>query len=150
MNKDWPVESLVHHRGDMLFLDRVVQYSDTSIECEANTSRQSAFAKSEKGIPAWLGLEYMCQTIAALEGIRRLQKNEPILLSFVMGSRKITSEKSYLPLAEIIRIRAVNEVRDDTGVGVYGCEVRLDDERIIHGVIKGYMPKSTQAIFETS
>ena len=148
MSEKWPIESILPHRGSMLFLDRVVSYGSDWIVCEADTAKQALFAQTPKGIPAWFGLEYMCQSIAALEGIKCLEKNASVRLSYVMGSRRICSELSHLPFDETLTIRADTEIRDESAIGVFNCKVFAAERCIMQGMIKGYMPKSPDLILQ--
>ena len=64
------VESLVPHRGTMSLLDRVLAVDEEQALAEVDVGPASLFAQAD-GVPAWVGIEYMAQTVAAWAGAAR-------------------------------------------------------------------------------
>ena len=77
---------LVPHKGKMLLLDRVQNYSleDVNITTEIDISRNSLFYEDDlDGIPAWVAFEYMAQSISALSGIYGRTKGDKPKVGFI-------------------------------------------------------------------
>ncbi len=92
------VKKIVPHSGKMCLLDRVVSYSlqELSIETQVDIHPECMFFDSDMdGVPAWVGFEYMAQSISALSGIYGLSQSKPPKLGFIMS---INSYKAEFPL----------------------------------------------------
>jgi predicted hotdog family 3-hydroxylacyl-ACP dehydratase len=64
---EYTVAELVPHTGTMSLLTRIIDYGDDWLSAEIHITPESIFA-DERGVPAWIGLEYMAQAIAAYGG----------------------------------------------------------------------------------
>ena len=63
---DIVLEEVMHHRRPMLLLDRVAEFSPLVLRAEVTITSDSEFFSAPHGVPAWIGVEYMAQAIAAL------------------------------------------------------------------------------------
>lgn len=69
-----PVASLLPHRGRALLLDRVLAHDPAGTVCTVDPEAGAHFRDADGSIPAYIGLEYMAQTIAAHGGLLELAK----------------------------------------------------------------------------
>lgn len=77
MKPEFSVAQLVPHSGKMSLLDNIVEYGDDWLSAEVCITADSMFA-DEKGVPGWVGLEYMAQAVAAYAGLQeRLNGGRP-------------------------------------------------------------------------
>ena len=64
----WPdIRSLIPHSDAMVLVDRVIAVDEESLCAEVRIRPDSLFCMAN-GVGAWIGLEYMAQTIAAFAG----------------------------------------------------------------------------------
>ena len=107
----WPphaMDTWVPHRGGMSLLDDVVRCDDESIEARVRVPADGLF-NGDDGVPAWVGIEYMAQAVAAWSGARnargrriaenRLPAGQPPLRGprcrcFAVGARTAASSGS--------------------------------------------------------
>ena len=61
-----PVEALIPHRGTMRLLDRVIGFEEKSAIAEFTPCSTAWYADAAGGMPAWIGIEAMAQTVAVL------------------------------------------------------------------------------------
>src|ERR1051325_2359742 len=67
-NMDFPdIRSLLPHTGRMVLLDRVIAADADNLCAEVTIRRDSVFFDGS-GVGAWVGIEYMAQTIGAYAG----------------------------------------------------------------------------------
>ena len=64
-----PIEQLVPHKPPMILIDRMIETTDTACTCEVTITPQTLFIESA-GVPAFVGLEYMAQAVAAYGGYK--------------------------------------------------------------------------------
>ena len=127
--RDAAVERLVPHRGGMLWIDRVVHYDADGVVAEATVHAHHLLAdESDPGLPAWLGIEYMAQGIAAWAGGRALSRGEPVKPGFLLGTRRYHCHQPWLPFGLRLRIECHRELMGDNGLGMFACRL-LDGER---------------------
>ena len=61
---------LIPHRPPMLLLNNVVSVNATSATSLVKVDETVSFYEPGKGVPAWIGLEYMGQTAALIAGFQ--------------------------------------------------------------------------------
>ncbi len=124
---EFSVEELVPHSGKMSLLDEVVAYGDEWLEAAVNIHADAMFA-DEKGIPAWVGLEYLAQAVGAYAGLQERKNGSQPKLGFLLGSRKYESSHAYFLHGEVLSIRVEKEIQADNGLSSFNCT--LHSERV--------------------
>ncbi len=126
MKPEFGVEDLVMHRGSMNLLDSIVAYGDDWLSAKVEIKDDSMFA-DERGVPSWIGMEYLAQAIGAYEGVkRRLQGTAP-RLGFLVGSRRYTCSTDYFKTGQVLTLRVEHEMQSENGLGVFRCKLTGDD-----------------------
>lgn len=125
MKVDFHIDEVVPHAGVMSLLDRVVDFDDDSLQAEVVLGPDSVFAE-EKGVPAWVGMEYMAQAIGAYAGVQRRLQGKEVKVGFLVGSRRYESSHAYFPLGSKLLIEVQREFQADNGLGVFNCRIQGD------------------------
>ena len=110
---------LVPHKGKMLLLDRVQNYSleDVNITTEIDISRNSLFYEDDLGgIPAWVAFEYMAQSISALSGIYGRTKGDKPKVGFIMSVSGFKADIPVFKDGETVVVTVRETVRMDKAV----------------------------------
>lgn len=76
------VGKLLPHTGDMILLDRVLTFDDDALSAGLTVRGDGLFGYIDH-IPAWVGIEYMAQTVAAYIGIKSTLAGEPIRFGYL-------------------------------------------------------------------
>ena len=63
--------------ADMVSLERIIDYDEQGLTAELAVRGDGLFG-DDQTVPAWAGIEYMAQAIAAYVGVKARQANEPI------------------------------------------------------------------------
>lgn len=121
---EWPdIAELVPHAGPMLLLQRLLESGDDYVVCEVRVRSDGLF-DSDGCVPAWLGIEYMAQTIAAFSGVQARKDQEPAKLGFLLGSRRFETNVQDFACGDILRVTARRLVHGSSGMGAFECEVQ--------------------------
>src|SRR5690606_13029056 len=120
MNGLLPIENYVPHRGAMLLLDRLLEAGPEHAIAQVRVARDGAFLEDGKA-PAWIGVEYMAQTVSAWAGFQALKKNEPVKIGFLLGSRKFEAMQPWFAAGSVLRIEAQCELQGSNGLGMFSC-----------------------------
>jgi predicted hotdog family 3-hydroxylacyl-ACP dehydratase len=114
-----PAESLVPHRGNALFLRRVLEARGSALRALGVIPGGSAFAEGG-AVPCYVGLDLAAQAAAALETLRLSAPGPEI--GYLVGIREARFEEATLPLYRDILV----EVRlQDRAGPLAHHEVRL-------------------------
>ncbi|WKE63989.1 3-hydroxylacyl-ACP dehydratase [Gallaecimonas kandeliae] len=122
INSFGPPEHYVAHRAPMLLLDRVLAADEESARCEVHIHPGSPFA-DERGVPMWVGIEYMAQSIAVFAGIQAEKAGEPIKPGFLLGTRRLESEVPYFGFGEALVVEVRQALSQEDGLSVFSCTV---------------------------
>lgn len=116
------VADLIPHSGDMVLLDRIADYDDHGLIAEL-VVRGDGLLGNDKVVPAWAGIEYMAQAIAAYAGVVAIQANKPIRLGFLLGTRRYNSNVAAFKVGSTLTIR-VKKIMQDDNLGVFDCLIQ--------------------------
>lgn len=123
MNSHYNIADLVPHSGAMSLLDKVVEKTDDSIRMITKVRNDGLFDENNK-IPAWLGIEYMAQTVAAFSGYYDAQKGMPAKVGVLLGTRKFTTSNEYFICGDQITVTATELLRQENGIAAFDCTIQ--------------------------
>ncbi len=138
---DIEVAELLPHDGNMVLLDGVVDYDQESLVAEVVVRDDGLFGDG-KTIPAWIGIEYMAQTVAAHGGMMCHLVGKPINLGFLLGTRRYISNISDFTVGTRLTVK-VNRFIEDQGLGVFDCQI-LGDGIDISAKLNVYQPDKVE------
>ncbi|MGZ8904820.1 MAG: ApeP family dehydratase [Methylobacter sp.] len=115
------VADLIPHTGSMVLLDRIIDYDDQGLTAELAV-RGDGLLGDDKAVPAWAGIEYMAQAIAAYAGLMARRAGEPIRLGFLLGTRRYSSNVAAFKVGSTLTIQ-VKKIMQDDNLGVFDCRI---------------------------
>lgn len=139
MKKRYTPHQTLPHGPGMVLLDELVDWSTEHAHCALTIRPDSCFFEPGRGVPGWVGIEYMAQCIGVWAGIQRLEAGQPVLIGLLLGSRSYDVPTDF-PEGQQLSVRAELLVRDATGVGVFACTLARGDEVLSRADIKAYQP----------
>ncbi|MGH8517261.1 MAG: hypothetical protein ACREUE_07350, partial [Panacagrimonas sp.] len=111
-------EQLLRQSGPMCLLDGVMGYGPDWIETRVDVRPDSRFGDAA-GVPAWVGIEYMAQTIAAWSGIEHVQAGERPRIGLLVGCRRYACEVARFAPGQSLRVRAEFLMGDELEFAVF-------------------------------
>jgi len=148
MNPLYAIEEVVPHRQDMCLLQRILRWDQDSIEAELVVPATGLFIE-EGEMPAWIGIEYMAQAIAAWAGCRARAAGNVPQLGFLLGSRRYSSQRSGFPSGSRLRVQARRELLGDNGLGLFACRILAGEEEWAVANVSVYEPADAKAYLES-
>ena len=122
--KKFAVEELVPHSGKMVLLNRVIEFDEENMVAEVIVRDDGLFGDGNT-VPAWLGIEYMAQTIAALGGMKRRLAGKPLNLGFLLGTRRYDCNVDTFAVGSVLTV-SVKRLVEDQGLGVFDCRISAE------------------------
>jgi predicted hotdog family 3-hydroxylacyl-ACP dehydratase len=110
----WALEDLVPHAAPMILIDQVHEGEDDGLTATVRISEDSPFFEPRRGVPAYVGIEYVAQTVAALAGLRARRSGRDIQLGFLLGARRFEASSPWFTLGSelTVTVAAEYETRD--------------------------------------
>lgn len=139
------IENLVPHSGSMRLIDRLVEASDMHAVGEVLISEASNFYAEGRGVPAYVGLEYMAQTVAAYDGAKRLATGEAPAIGFLLGTRRYAADRSYFVPGDLLSIR-IDMVFNDGGMASFDCGISVNGIPSVAATLNVFRPQPGESI----
>ena len=138
----WPPRAMddwVPHRGAMSLLGGVVRIEDQAVVAHVVVPAGGLFATPD-GVPAWVGIEYMAQAIAAWSGARARANGGSPRIGFLLGSRRYEATVPVFAPGALLRVSAQCELIADNGLGMFECRITHDDRLLATGRLSVFEP----------
>ncbi|MDD2761556.1 MAG: 3-hydroxylacyl-ACP dehydratase [Methylomonas sp.] len=142
---DFPyaVESLLPQSGTMVLVDKVLEAGEGHIVVEMTVRDDGLFSGPDHTVPAWVGLEYMAQAVAAYSGYQRKRRGLDIELGFLLGTRFYQCSVGEFKCGAKLEIRAEKIIEAANDMAVFDC--RLTGEGVeATSKLNLLMPQDTQ------
>lgn len=143
------IEAYVPHRGAMLMLDRVLEVGGEHAVAEVVVPADGLFVRDGR-MPAWVGIEYMAQTISAWSGGRARREGRQPMVGFLLGSRRYEAHCADFPVGAVLRIEARQEFVGDNGLGQFDCRILHDGAEVATARVSTFEPEDGQSFLKNS
>ena len=132
-----PVRELLPHEPPMVLLNKVISCEESSLVAEVVISRENLFC-DESGVPGWVGIEYMAQSVAAHAGALARQRGGEPAIGYLLGTRSYQSAVSEFPIGASLRI-VVEPLFAEMGLGAFACRIDMG-KTVAEATINVYQP----------
>lgn len=117
------VEDVLPHAGEMVLLTRILGHTEDRTTCAVDIGPNSPFCDAAGSVPAWVGLEYMAQCIAAHGGLRARAAGDPVTIGFLLGGRSIALHTPEFPRGQTLEVEATH-LWGTQGFFSFACTIR--------------------------
>ncbi len=142
------IDSVLPHKDSMRLIDRVVAWGPESIAVEVDVPGSGPLTTAD-GVPAWVGVEYMAQAIAAWAGCRARQEGRDPSIGFLLGTRRFTAHSPTFAAGSCLRVEAHCELMGENGLGMFACRILAGDEELAVANVSVYEPLDAMAYLES-
>ncbi len=132
------IEDLLYHARPMILIDQVEAYDAEAIQTVVEISEDSPFLEKDQ-VPAYVGIEYMAQSIAAYSGIKALQAGGVVKIGYLASARNMTLETPGFKIGEKLEIVA-KLVYDEAPMAVFDCQINTNDNMVAAARLNVYQP----------
>ena len=127
MTARWALEELVPHDHPMILIDEVDQDPEKGFYSRVRISEDCPFFDvSKSGVPSWVGIEYIAQTVAAQVGLEARQAAGEVALGYLLGSRRFEARVPYFKLGELLTTHIDKEFQS-AGLAKYSGSIYSAD-----------------------
>lgn len=125
MISEYQVADLVPHSGRMSLLTSITGHGEDWLSAQVVITQDSMFADS-KGVPAWVGLEYLAQAIGAFAGLQERLNGESPKLGFLLGTRKYICSTDYFLLGDQLELKVIRNMQAENGLSAFECHLQAN------------------------
>lgn len=119
-------EYYLPHRAPMLLLDELVEMKENGCIAKVKIHQDMPFLE-DQGLPSWVGIEIMAQTIALFGGVKeRLKDNSP-KLGFLLGSKSFEMGQDYFAIGEELTVEIDLQFLNRHQIGIFNCSIQTAD-----------------------
>lgn len=116
-------EYYLPHRAPMLLLDELVEVKDNGCIAKVTIHADMPFME-EQGLPSWVGIEIMAQTIALFGGVKERLKDQPPKLGFLLGSKSFEMGQDYFAIGEELLVEIDLQFLNRHQIGIFNCQIQ--------------------------
>jgi predicted hotdog family 3-hydroxylacyl-ACP dehydratase len=120
----------LYHGPPMALLDRVLEVGPDSAICSCIVDEDNPFFCPQQGVPSWVGIEFMAQSIAVSAGARALLACEHLPVGLLLGTMAYRCYIDRFQPTATYLAHCRNLVKDDQGLGAFDCSISLGSETI--------------------
>ena len=146
MKKNFRILDVVPHQTPMSLLDTVESYSDKTLVSSVTIKEDSLFYE-ELGVPTWVGLEYMGQSIAAFGGVEARNEGRPVKIGFLVSSRRYESPLSHFKLGSKLTVFVEKVINNPYGLSVFNCSITWSNF-VIQANLNVFLPDKVEEFLE--
>jgi len=117
------ITELIPHREPMLLINQLLEVNQNGSSASVIIDEQTPFFTKDKGVPAWIGLEYMGQTAALIAGHQVQQGVSEPHLGFLMGSRKYEATVSHFTPQSILTVECKEGALVGDSLATFNCSI---------------------------
>ncbi|PQJ88724.1 hotdog family protein [Aliivibrio sifiae] len=131
---------LLPHDTPLALVDKLIDVQELSIHCQVIISDKNVFFNHETNtIPAWVGIEFMAQSVAGWSGYHAWKKGNKSPIGFLLGSRKYKAECSEFQQGDTLDIFA-EQILENNGMAVFSCYIECNSQQIASSQLNVFVP----------
>ena len=135
------IEQVLPHAHPMILLSQFIEAGTGHAVCTVNISPDSPFYDNNiQAVPAYVGIEYMAQCIAAYAGANALAAGEQVKIGFLLGCRKYHPGVSRFDNGQTLQIYVSKLVTEESGLSVFECRILQQDTLIVSANLNVFQP----------
>ncbi len=140
------VDRYVPHRGRMSLLDEVLDHTVDQCTARVTVTPRSTFYLPASGVPAYVGLEYMAQTVAAYDGTARTGEGGTPVIGFLLGTRHYRCDRDRFADGETLIVTA-RRVVIQPPVASFDCTIAIGGEVVATASLTVYRSEGNNLEF---
>jgi len=136
------VADFIPHTGNMVLLDRIIACDAYGLTAELRVRDDGLLGNADL-VPAWAGMEYMAQTIAAYSGVMAVQTRQGIRQGYLLGTRRYCSNVAAFSVGAVLTVK-ISKLCQEDSLGVFDCRIQGEGVEV-RANLNVYLPPLKQA-----
>jgi predicted hotdog family 3-hydroxylacyl-ACP dehydratase len=116
------IEALLPHRPPMVLIDRALGLDGEWFVAEVDIRPECALYDGA-GVPAYAGIEYMAQAVAAYAGAEGRELGGAVHVGMLLGTREYLCAEPAFPLGQRLQVRVRKVLHQPGGISAMDCRI---------------------------
>ncbi|TNE33981.1 MAG: hypothetical protein EP348_11895 [Alphaproteobacteria bacterium] len=134
----YEIGEILYHAPPMILIDAVTEADETEVAARVDIHTETPFLQGEE-VPAYVGIEYMAQSIAAWSGIKARKSGGEPRIGYLVSTRNMKMTGGNYRIGDRLEI-SVRLVYDETPMAVFDCEIRRAGNCLAEARLNVYQP----------
>nr|ADU90644.1 putative beta-hydroxyacyl-(acyl-carrier-protein) dehydratase [Collimonas sp. MPS11E8] len=143
------IRRFLPHSGVMVLLDRLLEVGPEDLWAEVVIRPDSMFCGVD-GVPAWVGVEYMAQAIAAYAGYAAQLRHDAVKIGFLLGTRRYEASCPNFAIGSRLQVHVHKILQADNGIGSFECHIHAAGQRLASATVTVFQPADAAVFLEGS
>ena len=147
---NYSVSDVLPHGDLAILLDDLVAFEEDFLEAVVQINPTASFYDADMGgVPAWIGIEYMAQTVAAWAGARRLHHSKTIVPGFLLGAQRYECAQPVFLDGQKLTVKIWLQLESSEGLGSFNCEI-IDESQVLvaEAVMNAFSPDDPSEVIQ--
>ncbi|WP_417514717.1 hypothetical protein [Minwuia sp.] len=142
MQSEYPdISELVPHQGRMCLVSNVRDEQEGQLSVAITIEPDHPFLVPGEGVPTYVGLEMMAQSICAKDGLVQKRKGRAPAIGFLLGCQRYRTYRDWIRLGETVTVH-VNSRLDAEELGSFECRLQAESGDVLAtGTLSVYRPR---------
>lgn len=135
----YKISDLLPHAPPMILIDDVVSLKTDGCTVAVDVCADSRFFEPGKGVPGYVGVEYMAQACGVYAGYLAKKDEQPVRVGYLLGTRNFACETAYFSPGARLQIEVTECLRDEN-MGVFRCSISDAQNVLATAQLSVYQP----------
>ncbi len=144
LNNNLHPEDLMPHSAPMVLIDRLIEARDDFVHTQIDICSNIPFFETE-GVPSYVGIEYMAQTIAVWSGFHSKKQGGAPKVGFLVGTRQLNLHIPRFTEGMVLDIFGQLIFNSDD-MASFDCWIDHKGKRLSDGRLNVYQPDDVSGI----
>jgi predicted hotdog family 3-hydroxylacyl-ACP dehydratase len=138
------VAELVPHQAPMILIDKLLAVDESTVHCQVFITTDSQFFEQKSNsVGAWVGIEYMAQTVSAWSGYQSFLNNEVPPIGFLLGCRRYQTESDCFHDGDVLDVYA-EQLMESDGMSAFSCLIKCNGIVLASAQLNAFVPNELQ------
>jgi predicted hotdog family 3-hydroxylacyl-ACP dehydratase len=130
---------LLPHRPPAILIDGIEGWTEKGVAAWVAVTPASRFFVAGRGVPGYVGLEYMAQAAGLYAGRLAKESGLPVRIGYLLGTRNFHAAAGWFPPGMRLVVHADLVLRDEP-VGVFSCRIEAGGRMLAAADLNVYQP----------
>ncbi|MFA9440379.1 hypothetical protein ACDA63_12145 [Uliginosibacterium sp. sgz301328] len=133
------IKDLLPHAAPMILIDELVEVNGPDIVTRIHIRPESPFCENGR-VGAWVGIEYMAQTVGAWAGHCDRRDGRAVRIGFLLGARRYECSVPHFEVGDTLVVAAHCDIQDREGLSSFRCTISRGGAELAQANVTVFQP----------
>ena len=140
-----PINQLIPHSGTMSLLQEAIAATEETARAGLRIAEDSLLYRPDLGgVPSWVGIEYMAQTVAMFAGVEARRAGGQPAVGFLLGTRRYVANVPTFRLGAHLIVDVEQDFRDEQ-MAAFSCTIVDGTDCLAEARLNVFQPRDIES-----